>query len=236
MRELFNVYCDESGHLENDHQQVMVLGAVWIPSIKSRNISVGLREIKKRHGLASDFEIKWTKVSPAQEIFYIDVLDFFFNQPDLHLRALVVPDKSMLRHQDFNQSHDEWYYKMYFTMLRAIFNPDNSYRIYIDHKDTLGAAKVRKLHQILCSSINDLSCEIISQVQEVRSHEVAILQMTDLLIGAVGYANRQLSGSVAKQALVQHIQEKTGYSLTGTTPISEKKINILRWQAREEEK
>lgn len=27
----FNIYCDESCHLENDHQRVMVLGAVWTP-------------------------------------------------------------------------------------------------------------------------------------------------------------------------------------------------------------
>ncbi len=29
MSDIFNVYCDESCHLENDQQNVMVLGAVW---------------------------------------------------------------------------------------------------------------------------------------------------------------------------------------------------------------
>jgi hypothetical protein len=28
---VYNVYCDESCHLENDHQKVMVLGAVRYP-------------------------------------------------------------------------------------------------------------------------------------------------------------------------------------------------------------
>jgi len=31
MSQVFNVYCDESCHLENDKQKVMVLGAVWSP-------------------------------------------------------------------------------------------------------------------------------------------------------------------------------------------------------------
>ncbi len=31
MSQTFNVYCDESCHLENDHQPTMILGAVWCP-------------------------------------------------------------------------------------------------------------------------------------------------------------------------------------------------------------
>lgn len=42
----FNIYCDESCHLQNDHQQVMVLGAIWCPLEKTREIAVRLREIK----------------------------------------------------------------------------------------------------------------------------------------------------------------------------------------------
>ena len=29
MSDIFHVYCDESCHLENDHQNAMVVGAVW---------------------------------------------------------------------------------------------------------------------------------------------------------------------------------------------------------------
>ena len=46
MSESFNIYCDESCHLPNDGQPLMVLGAVWCPVDKSREISVRLREIK----------------------------------------------------------------------------------------------------------------------------------------------------------------------------------------------
>ena len=65
MSQVFNIYCDESSHLENDRQSVMILGAVWCPLEKVREISVRLREIKERNGLKPHFEIKWTKVSPA---------------------------------------------------------------------------------------------------------------------------------------------------------------------------
>jgi hypothetical protein len=121
MSQIFNIYCDESCHLETDHQQVMVLGAVWCPLEKAREIAVRLREIKAHHQMKPGFEIKWTKVSPAKARFYPEVMDYFFDDDDLHFRALIVPDKTKLRHEAFGQSHDEWYYKMYFDMLAEKF-------------------------------------------------------------------------------------------------------------------
>lgn len=71
----YSVFCDESCHLEKDRQPAMVLGAVWCPTDKVREISVRIREIKTRHSLNAGLEIKWGKVSPAQKQFYLDVLD-----------------------------------------------------------------------------------------------------------------------------------------------------------------
>ena len=62
MSRIFNVYCDESCHLENDGQSAMVLGAVWCPLDKRHEIVCRLREIKQKHGLAPDFEVKWTPI------------------------------------------------------------------------------------------------------------------------------------------------------------------------------
>ena len=122
MSQILNVYCDESCHLENDGQTAMVLGAVWCPLEKRAEIAGRLREIKQKHGLSADFEVKWTKVGPSKLGFYLDLVDYFFDDDDLHFRGLVIPDKSLLDHGAFGQSHDDWYYKMYFTMLKTIFN------------------------------------------------------------------------------------------------------------------
>ena len=40
MAEIFNVYCDESCHLEHDRQKVMVLGAIWCPLEKANAFTV----------------------------------------------------------------------------------------------------------------------------------------------------------------------------------------------------
>jgi hypothetical protein len=229
----FNVYCDESCHLENDGQGSMLLGAVWCPEEASRNAFVRLREIKQEHDLSPTFELKWTKVSPAKMAYYRDVLDYFFDNVDLNFRAVVVPDKSKLRHADFGQTHDDWYYKMYFDMLKLIFAPRGSYRVYIDIKDTLGGQKVAKLHEVICNNIYDFSREIVETVQIVRSDEIELMQLADFLIGIVSYANRGLTTSRAKNELVARMRERSGYSLTQSTLYRENKVNLLRWQAAE---
>jgi len=233
MSEVFNVYCDESCHLENDHQKIMVLGAVWCPLGKTHEIGIRIQEIKARSGLPAEFEIKWSKVSPSKTQFYLDLIDYFFDDDDLHFRALIIPDKSKLQHQTFDQSHDDWYYKMFFEMLKVILDPKAKYRIYLDMKDTRSAEKVAKLHDVLCNNFLDFSREIIERVQTVRSHEVRILQMADLLIGAVSYVNRDLSTSSAKLAIVKRIQQRSHYSLRMTTLLKETKLNIFKWHASE---
>lgn len=228
----YNVYCDESCHLENGGQKAMVLGAVWCPKDKRREIAERIREIKQKHGLGRDFEIKWTKVSPSKLAFYQDIVDYFFDDDDLHFRGLVVPDKGVLDHDRHQQDHDEWYYKMYFTMLKTIFDPDARYFVYIDIKDTLGHEKVEKLQDILCTNAYDFSRRMIADVKRVHSHEVEHLQVADLLIGALSYLHRELSGNSAKEALIARIRQRSGYRLTLNTMMRELKFNLLIWNSR----
>ena len=233
MGQTFNIYCDESCHLEHDKQPVMVLGAIWCPLGKTHEIAKRLREIKARFGLAPDFELKWAKVSPAKKEFYLEVLDYFFDEDDLHFRALIVADKTKLEHGQFAQDHDTWYYKMYFDMLKVLFGPEAAYRIYLDVKDTRSASKIAKLHDVLCNNVYDFDRKIIQRMQSVRSHEVELLQLADLLIGAISYANRKLETNAAKLALVNRMRERSRYSLTRTTLLRERKVNLFRWEASE---
>lgn len=235
MNRTYNIYCDESCHLENDGQKIMVLGAVWCPEGPlTRRIAERIRQVKASHGLNPAMEVKWTKVSPGKSSFYQDFLDLFFKEPNLHFRALVVGDKSKLRHGDFSQDHDTWYYKMYFNLLKVLLSPKDRYRIYLDIKDTRGATKVRKLHEVLCNSTYDFDQRIIERVQLVRSHEVEQVQLADLLIGIVSYANRGLATSAAKIALVEKMRKLSGYNLTKTTLLRETKVNIFRWEPKED--
>ena len=157
-------------------------------------------------------------------------MNYFFDTDDLHFRVLVVPDKKNLNHEAFNQTHDDFYYKMYFDLLKVIFSPQSAYNIYIDIKDTKGQKKVEKLQDVLCNNQYDYHKQIIRKVQQVHSHEVEILQLTDLLSGAIAYLHRGLSENSAKIALIDKIKQRSGYSLKATTLLKEEKTNIFIWK------
>jgi len=209
----------------------MVLGALWLPVSERNEIFSRIREIKKRHGLAANFEIKWTKVSGAKTQFYLDLIDYFFDDDHLHFRAVVIPDKTVLDHHLHSQDHDTWYYKMYFRLLSALIDSENTYRIFLDIKDTRSNPKIEKLHEVLRNANYDFQRSIIRSMQSVRSHELAPLQIADILIGAVAYANRNLSGNVGKLAVVERIKERSRLSLIRSTLLRESKFNIFVWDA-----
>lgn len=229
MSDTFNIYCDESCHLEHDLQLAMVLGSVWCPESQRASVARAIRGLKSQHGLASNFEIKWTKVSPAKLDFYLALIDLFFSDPRLHFRAIVIPDKSKLNHSAFDQSHDDFYYKMYFQLLKVIFESGNRYRIYLDIKDTRSQQKVTKLHDYLANAQYDFNKEMVAWIQQVHSSEIEQLQLADVLIGALSYLHRGLQTSPAKQAVIERIKARSGFSLRRSTLPSEKKFNVFVW-------
>jgi hypothetical protein len=238
MEQLFNIYCDESCHLEHDHQNIMIIGAIWCRMEKSAEINEQIREIKRRHNMkmSPEFEIKWSKVSLSKKQFYLDIIGYFFKNTDLHFRGLVVTDKDKLNHPLYFQTHDDWYYKMFFHLLKAIIEPPNKYRIYLDYKDSRGSEKINKLKEVLENAKYDFSRTIIERIQLVRSNEVELIQLVDLLIGAISYVNRKLSGNRGKEELVDKIRKDSGYLLTMSTLLREDKMNLFFWNPNEDNK
>lgn len=229
MSRSYNAYLDESCHLENDGINVMMLGVVWCPEEKTRDISVRIRDIKSQHNLSANFETKWTKVSPGRYAYYQAILDYFLDDDDLRFRGIVIPDKTILDHSRFNQTHDDWYYKMCFRLLESIVVPTNHYSIYLDIKDTRSEEKRRRLEEVMRTAKLDGTGDIVRRIQQIRSHESELMQVADLLIGIITYANRNLTDSTAKLDLVKRLKQRTGFSLTRSTWLREPKLNLLVW-------
>lgn len=231
----FNIYCDESCHLEHDHINVMVLGAVWCPTSEVREVNQRITEIKAKFGLGFNYELKWTKISPNHYKMYYDIIDYFFDNDDLHFRGVVIPDKRILNHSEFNQSHDLWYYKMFFTLFKNILEPDSEYKIFLDYKDSRGGERIRNLHKVLCNSVYDFSREIIKDIQLVNSRQVAIIQVADILTGAIAYLHRGITANIGKNEIINRIKKRSGYTLLSNTLYKAKKINLLIWEPKKAE-
>ena len=233
MNDQVHIYCDESCHLEHDHQSAMVLGAVSCPADKRHSVGRAIKALKARHGIAATREIKWTQVAPSTLAFYRDLVSLFFDKPSLGFRGVVVPDKQVLDHGRFDQDHDDFYYKMWWQLLTRLIDDQHAFRIFVDIKDTHSNAKLRKLHDVLCNTHYDFNNERIRSIEAVRSHDVPLVQLADVLTGILSHHFRGIQGSEAKQALIQHLRERSGLGLHRSTPPGARKFNLFVWRARE---
>lgn len=228
---MLNIYCDESCHLEHDNSNCMVLGAISCPKEKVHIISEDLRALKEKHGLSKKYELKWIKVSETKIEYFKDVIDYFCKNDYLSFRA-VVADKTHLRHEEFHQTHDEWYYKMYYFLLRYLISPPETYNVYLDIKDTNGGSKVSKLQDILNHTLYKFYNETVKNIQIIRSDESELLQLSDFVLGAVAYKNRDLSSSNSKLELCRYLESTTRTSLISSSSLNNTKFNIFIWKPR----
>ncbi len=215
MKKTFNIYCDESCHLENDHKSFMLIGSISTAYNQVKRHTERIKEIKDQHKFNA--EIKWSKVSPAKLQFYLELIDYFF-ATDLRFRAVVV-NKSQIKTDDF----DTFYYKMYYQLLNHNKNSMYSYNVYLDIKDSLSAYKVQKLRQIL-----NIKYGVFRNVQNIRSHESVLMQLTDLIMGAISYnLNHNGEKTFAKQSIINKISQKSNQELMSSSMFNEKKLNLF---------
>ena len=153
----YNLYCDETCHLEHDDSNSMALGAVIVPKGKRKEICVRIKEIKQKHGICATNEVKWAKARDRMLPLYLDLVDYFFDDDDISFRALLIPDKNLLDHEKYNQDHNTWYYKMYFEMLKVVFDPRQSYNVFVDIKDTHSSFRVSQLWDVCTITITEPS-------------------------------------------------------------------------------
>lgn len=230
----YNIYCDESCHLPNDNTDLMVIGGVTCPKEKTEYINKAIRDIKEYYGVYKFAEIKWTKVSASKCDMYKELVNLFFDNSYLNFRAVVALKKSKLNLKKFGLTYDDWYQRIYFLTLREMIDIGNKYNVYVDIKDTKGSEKIDTLKNILNNvTSNYFYDETVKNIQLVRSDQIQLLQLADLLIGAVSYKNRGLKENKAKIELIKQIEKRAGRSLDFNSPKDETKFNIFKWQPRE---
>lgn len=215
MNKTFNLYCDESTHLEHDGMPYMLIGYVGAPYNQVKHHKLAIRNLKKEHNFKG--EIKWTNVSNSQYPFYNNLIKYFF-ETDLFFRVIVV-DKSKINNAIPGSSYDDFYFKMYYQLLHHKLSMEDNYNIYIDIKDTRNHNKLEKLKQIL--SLNSS----IRTLQFMHSYESNLMQLTDILLGAINYRIRGLDQVIAKNNLIEKIEQNCSSSLDKSTSLHENKFN-----------
>ena len=223
----FQIYCDESRqenfHRRDDPNIYVLIGGVWLPADLRRALKGKIRDLRDRHNLHGEF--KWNKVSPSRLGFYTDLVDLFFAE-DIRFRCIVL-QVSELDAVQFHQADNElMFYKFYYQLIHHWILDRNRYRIFVDLKTSRVHNRLQVLHRCLQNS--NLTSDVVS-VQALPSDELDILQLADVLIGAVGYRFHREHGSRAKKAVCERVEKHIGHGIGPTTKGYEK-FNVFRFR------
>lgn len=229
----YNVYCDESCHLVSNDSKYMLIGAVYCPKNKVKKVNEYIEHLKENYNISNKIELKWNKVDKKTEKLYLDIVNYFFNNDDLKFRVMVI-DKTKLDHEKYNQTENDFYHKAYYEMLKYIIIPGNSYNIYPDIKDTNSYYYHQVMLDYLRIKMQDTNKKTIKKVQPIRSYEAPILQINDILIGALSYHYRNLSKNNIKLNIISEIRKLYQNDLNETSYCSNTKFNIFMWRSRDD--
>jgi hypothetical protein len=178
-----NIYCDESRHTSDPSDKFMVIGGIACPRANKRAIVHKIHSLKQRHKTQGEFG--WKRLSPNRKDFYWSVLDLFAGEKSLSFRCIVV-DRSKLDHETHNQGDQELgFYKLYYQMLIHWLKPQHKYYIYLDWQQNRNQHRFSTLRDILRRKLSGRAG--IECLEPVGSSHIPMIEMTDLLIGAVGY-------------------------------------------------
>lgn len=229
----YNVYCDESCHLKSNDSNFMLIGAVYCPKYKVKKVNEYIEHLKENYNLSNKIELKWNKIDKKTEKLYLDIINYFFTNDDLKFRVIVI-DKTTLNHEKYKQTENDFYHKAYYEMLKYIISPGNSYNIYPDIKDTNSYYYLQVMLEYLRFKMSDTNKKTIKKVQPIRSYESPILQINDILIGALSYYYRKLDSNKVKLNIINEIKKMYQNSFDTSSYYSNTKFNIFIWRSRDD--
>jgi hypothetical protein len=224
----FEVYCDECRpdllSSQNPQARFMIIGSLWLRADDREEFKSAIHDLRDRHKVGGEF--KWQKVSPSRLDFYGELVDWFAAQGErLRFRCIAVEHEkvNLLRFHDNDQ--ELGFYKFYYQMLHHWILDFNEYAVFCDFKQNRLRNRLHVLQHYL--DLANLSSQIFN-VQSVRSDESVLIQLTDVLTGAVAARlNDGLRPGSAKEAVVERLEAGIGRGIAPTSRC-EQKFNVFQ--------
>ena len=144
---------------------------------------------------------------------------------DTNMSACDAVDRTQLNVTLHDNDGELGFYKFYYQLLHHWILDFNEYRIFCDLKSNRDPRRLPVLER--CLSRTNLTSSIAS-TQSLPAHEVVLIQLCDLLLGAASSRlNDTLRDSTVKSAVVQRLELALGRELSPTHKMEEK-FNIFK--------
>ena len=242
---LLHVYCDESRQTQDRY---MVFGGIVVYASAVEAFSQAMT--LWRDGQNMHAELKWTKVSNQKVAEYKSLVDLFFSlagKNQLHFKSIVF-DTTQIDYKTYHEGDRELgLYKFFYQFLLHSFGQyavekDRRMLVFFDRRQT--KQKLSTFCVILNRGIRKkfrCDCDVVRNVQVVDSKKCDLMQIADVLMGAIGYQNNDChlrpGARRAKIELADYIARKANLmSLKQNTPRKMKHFGIWLFQFRKRKK
>lgn len=239
MNSSYYIFCDESRQTKDCF---MILGGIILPFEKIQQFDDTMKLYRKETSMFA--ELKWSKVSNQKLDEYKRFVDFFFalnNNNAIHFKAMII-DTHQLNHKKFNAGDKELgFYKFYYQLLlhsfgKKYYTPGTRFVVKLDQRTT--KYRLSDLQKILNLGINKkyhITTSPFVAVESVNSKQSEVMQVNDILLGAIGYLKNDLhllAGSkFTKIELAKYIASKTGLrSITSNTNFHQNRFSIWNFK------
>jgi len=222
------IYCDESNQqllssTKPSQNRFFLIGGLWLPAAKRKLFKESITSIA--HAENCFGEAKWNNVCPSKLSFYIKLVDFFFEQGnDLRFRSIVI-DSQKVDLRRYHQADQELgFYKFCYQLLKNWIEDFNDYFIFLDCKTNRMPNRLQTLQKFLREG--NLLANVRS-VQALPSNELVLMQLTDVLLGAVAAKFNGSVESEAKVAVIERIEKYLNHNIMPTAR-SVRKFNVFK--------
>ncbi len=240
---LYYIYCDES---RQSQDRFMVLGGLVIRADSEEVFNDTMEKYREVTNMRA--ELKWSKVSIQKLSEYKTFIDYFFalnNADRIHFHCMIV-DNHQVNHRKFNQNNPELgFYKFYYQLLLHAFGrryckTDHEARFIVHLDERTTKYKLETLKVILNRGIMKkygIGWNPFRSIEPGDSKQSNLLQVDDLLIGAVGYQKNSYNliagAKQAKIDLAEHIATTAGLpDLRADTLANNKRFTIWNFSLR----
>jgi hypothetical protein len=205
----YHVYADES---RQDAHRFMLYGLLLVPRGEAeRSLQEACTQLRQKHQWGTG-EFKWEKVSQGKIHVYKEFVDIFFDNPLTQFRCLVVDTHKIDYRTDHQGDRETAFYEFYFQALSRNLEIGHEYLVFTDQRQNRRSDRLTDLksktnyHWLTQGALGN----VVRNVEPRDSKTTDALQITDVLLGAVGYNIEQRTESPAKVEMVRYISERLG--------------------------
>lgn len=212
----YRIYCDES---RQDNNEYKLIGGIWIDTQYSQMFVDEFHSIISSKYTSLPGHMKWTRVPGNINIpifhQYLDLIDLYFKYNSLgrmYFKTIIADSKYNMKDEKFHHGdYEEGFYKLYYFLIIHSLRLPLQYHIRVAKRDVSKAirnldesARLDELKKALNNGVRKKVNKpyyqnIVLSVEARPAREKRLIQIADILMGAVGY---QWCGDYNKQEKV----------------------------------